>query len=66
MERLCGRADLAVVLGSGLGALETLVEVLDAMPYGEVPHLREPTVPGHHGMLSLARLAGRSLYIFSV
>jgi purine-nucleoside phosphorylase len=65
MERLRGKADLAVVLGSGLDALGELVDTVADMPYREVPHLRAPTVPGHRGTLALARLAGRPLYLFS-
>jgi purine-nucleoside phosphorylase len=65
MENLRGKADLAVVLGSGLGALGEFVDTLAEVPYGDVPRLEPPTVPGHRGTLALARLAGRPLYLFS-
>lgn len=47
---------VVLVLGSGLGAFaDTLVEA-NAIPYGEVPHLADVTVPGHAGKLVIGRV----------
>jgi purine-nucleoside phosphorylase len=65
VKGLSGKADLAVVLGSGLSTLEELVEIERSVAYEDVPGLRRPTAPGHQGTLALVRLAGRNLYLFS-
>ena len=42
---------IAVVLGSGLGALVDRLAGLVRVPYGQIPFFPEPTVAGHHGQL---------------
>lgn len=49
---------LALVLGTGLGALADSIEVDEAVPYAEIPHVPEPTVESHSGRLLLGRLEG--------
>lgn len=47
---------VALVLGSGLGAFaDTLVDAT-VIPFAEVPHLANVTVPGHAGKLVIGRL----------
>ena len=48
----------ALILGSGLGDLADLVEDRAAVPYGEIPHFRASTAPGHRGALVFGALAG--------
>ena len=42
---------VAVVLGSGLGAVADAVEDAVALPFGEIPHFVSSTVEGHEGSL---------------
>lgn len=50
--------DVALVLGSGLGAFaDTLVDAT-AHPYGDIPHMIAVTIPGHAGRLVVGRVAG--------
>lgn len=42
---------VAVVLGSGLGAVADAVEDAVALPFGEIPHFVRSTVEGHEGSL---------------
>jgi len=49
---------LAVVLGSGLGAVAHQIEGAMAVPYGDIPGFPRPTVPGHRGELVLGTLEG--------
>jgi len=59
LERLgVGSARIALVLGSGLGALTERLEEARHIPYGDLPGMPESTVPGHAGELVLGRLAG--------
>jgi len=49
---------VGLVLGSGLGAF---AEVLDAeyrISCADIPHFRQPSVPGHAGAFTLGRLEG--------
>lgn len=59
-EKWPGQIDVALVLGSGLGAFaETLVEPV-IIPYEEIPDFVRSTVEGHSGRLVIGKLAGSS------
>ena len=49
---------LAIVLGSGLGALASEVEDAVRIPYGDLPGFRDPGVGGHAGALVVGGLRG--------
>ena len=55
--------DLALVLGSGLGALADEVEDAVAIPTSDVPGYPASTVQGHAGRLVLGRLGGRPVLV---
>lgn len=57
------RPDVAMVLGSGLGYLGDLVEDAVAVPYGEIPHFKVSTAPGHKGQLVFGRLNGKNVAV---
>jgi purine-nucleoside phosphorylase len=65
VEFLAGRRpaapEIAVVLGSGLGAFADRLEGADPVPYGDIPGLPRPTVSGHQGRLVFGTLGGRRL-----
>ena len=54
---------VAMVLGSGLGFLGDVVENPTAIPYGEIPHFKASTAPGHKGQLVFGALAGRPVAV---
>ena len=54
---------VAMVLGSGLGFLGDVVENPVAIPYGEIPHFKASTAPGHKGRLVFGVLAGRNVAV---
>lgn len=54
-------AELAIILGSGLGPLADEIEDATAVPYADVPGMPVSTAPGHAGRFVLGRLAGRSV-----
>lgn len=49
---------VAIVLGTGLGALADMVDADATIPYEEVPGFPVPTVETHSGRLVLGRLGG--------
>ena len=51
-------AHLALVLGSGLGALADEIEGSVRIPFGEIPGFRVAQVAGHQGALVAGRLEG--------
>ena len=57
------RPKAAMVLGSGLGYLGDMVENAVAVPYGEIPHFKASTAPGHKGQLVFGRLAGQPVAV---
>jgi purine-nucleoside phosphorylase len=58
-----GDLDLCVVLGSGVAG--PALEEVRAVPVGEIPGLRVPTVPGHAGQVRFGRVRGLRAAVFS-
>ena len=56
-----GPPGVAVILGSGLGALADAVSADAVIPYEEIPHFPRPEVEGHAGRLVVGRLDGRAV-----
>lgn len=54
--------EIALVLGSGLGALAEHIEGV-AIPYGDIPHFPVSTAPSHKGELILGTLLGRRVVV---
>ena len=54
---------VAIVLGSGLGALADSVENADFLPYSELPNWPVSTVIGHSGRLVIGQLEGREVLV---
>ena len=52
------RPKIAIVLGSGLGAFAEQLEEKTAIPFAEIPHFPQSTVPGHSGRLVIGTVAG--------
>ena len=48
-----------LILGSGLGELGGQVENPITVPYGDVPHMKQSTAPGHEGRFLFGTLAGQ-------
>ena len=57
------RPRIAVVLGSGLGALADRLADAVAIPYGQIPYFPRPSVAGHGGNLVAGTLAGARVLI---
>ena len=54
---------VALVLGSGLGALAEAVESATTFRYADLPGFPRPSVAGHGGSLVLGRLGGRPVAV---
>ena len=54
---------VAIILGSGLGALAGEVRADAVVPYAEIPGFPRSTVEGHAGNLLIGRLEGRAVAV---
>jgi len=54
---------VAMVLGSGLGYLGDEVENAVAIDYGDIPHFKASTAPGHKGRLVFGLLEGQKVAV---
>lgn len=64
-SRASVRPQIAVVLGSGLGALADDIKNGATVPYAEIPHFPRSTAPGHAGKLVVGSLEGQPVIAFS-
>ena len=60
-----GAADVAVVLGSGLGDFASGLSESITIPYGEIPHWPASAVVGHAGQLIVGTMAARRVVALS-
>jgi purine-nucleoside phosphorylase len=63
-ERTSGQTPkLAIVLGSGLGAVAEAIESPIFIPYAEIPHFPQSTVEGHSGRIVSGLLNGIAVIV---
>lgn len=56
---VCGKANIGVILGSGLGDYAEALEDAVKLPYSEIPGFPRSTVAGHAGMWCCGTLYGK-------
>ena len=61
--RECGKAEVAVVLGSGLGDYAERLTDAKTIPYADIPHFPMSTVEGHAGNWHAGTLHGKRVYL---
>ena len=59
--RTGSRPQIALVLGSGLGAFADTLSGATRIPYQEIPHFPRPTAEGHAGNLVLGRMSSATV-----
>jgi len=55
------KPEIAIITGTGLGGITDRMEVMDRIPYEEIPHFCVSTVQGHKGSLALGTLGGKNI-----
>ncbi len=55
--------DVAVILGTGLGAFADLLEDAVTIPYGDIPLFPVSTAPYHKGQLVAGKLSGKNILV---
>ena len=61
VSRIKGQPRIAIILGSGLGALADQIEDPIVVPYAEIPHFVRSTAVGHKGNFICGRLGGKEV-----
>ena len=64
-DRLGRVPEIAIILGSGMGALARRLTGARRISYGDIPHFPRTTVVGHHGELVAGSLGGTPLLVQS-
>lgn len=57
------RAEIAIVLGSGLGKVAEAVSIDTVVPFTEIPHFARATAPGHEGKLLFGSVSGKPVFV---
>ena len=58
LARTALRPTIGIVLGSGLGSFADQIENPAVIPFADIPHFPQSTVPGHSGRLVIGAVAG--------
>jgi purine-nucleoside phosphorylase len=62
-SKINATANTAIILGSGLGNLSSVIEPEFSVPYSEIPNFPVSTVEGHKGRLILGTLNGKKVWV---
>jgi purine-nucleoside phosphorylase len=60
-ERINASPEIGIILGTGLGGLVNEIEIIDAIPYHEIPDFPVSTVQGHAGRLIYGKLGKKEV-----
>ena len=60
-EKISNLPDIAIILGTGLGALVDHIEQAEYIPYSDIPNFPLSTVEGHSGNLIFGYLGGKRI-----
>ncbi len=62
-SKINAKANTAIILGSGLGNLSSVIETEFSIPYSEIPNFPVSTVEGHKGRLIMGTLNGKKVWV---
>jgi len=62
-SKISAKANTAIILGSGLGNLSSVIDAEFSIPYSEIPNFPVSTVEGHKGRLILGTLNGKKVWV---
>ncbi len=55
--------EVGIILGTGLGGLANEVDVVESIPYGDIPHFPVSTVESHKGRMLFGSLQGKRVVV---
>lgn len=60
-ERINDNPEIGIILGTGLGGLVKEIEIIESIPYSEIPNFPVSTVDGHAGRLIYGKLGDKKV-----
>ena len=60
-ERINATPEIGIILGTGLGGLVNEIEIIESIPYNEIPNFPVSTVEGHAGRLIYGKLGNKKV-----
>lgn len=60
-DRIKARPETGIILGTGLGGLVKEIEIIESIPYTEIPDFPVSTVEGHAGRLIYGKLGNKEV-----
>src|SRR5262249_41644113 len=64
LNKIGGVPELAVVMGSGLSAVDEILVHAQSIPYASIPHFPIPKVPGHRGQVTYGKSRDMTVLMF--
>lgn len=61
VEDIFAEADTGIFLGTGLGGSLDFMNVIESVPYSEIPHFPISTVESHAGEMILGEISGKKV-----
>jgi purine-nucleoside phosphorylase len=63
-DRIGATPDVAVIMGSGLSAVDEILTAATRTPYGSIPHFPVPRVAGHRGEVVYGKAGNMTVVVF--
>ncbi len=60
-EKINDNPEIGIILGTGLGGLVKEIEIIQSIPYSEIPNFPVSTVDGHAGRLIYGKLGDKKV-----
>ncbi|WP_319479315.1 purine-nucleoside phosphorylase [uncultured Draconibacterium sp.] len=60
-EKIQASPEVGIILGTGLGGLVNEIEIIDSIPYTDIPNFPVSTVDGHAGRLIFGKLGDKEV-----
>ncbi len=60
-ERIKSKPEIGIILGTGLGGVVNEIEIIDSIPFQEIPNFPVSTVEGHAGRLIYGKLGKKKV-----
>jgi purine-nucleoside phosphorylase len=64
-DKLDGKPDIGIILGSGLGTISDSVSQANHIPYQAIPHFPVSTAPGHKGELITGKIGKKRVMLMN-
>src|SRR5579872_4896724 len=64
LNKVGATPEIAIVMGSGLSAVDEIVTGAKQIPYASIPHFPIPKVEGHRGQVTYGRVKNMTVLMF--